>query len=210
MQIQTWLAFAMVTAVVSYTPGPNMLLSLSHGLLHGPRRTLATACGLLVGLWLLMAASTAGLGAILATSATAFQVVKWCGVAYLAWLGFRLWRSPSAGDALADRDDALRAATPRQMATQAFFVALSNPKAIIYFTALFPQFIDPSRPLLGQVLILATTFSLIEFCMIMSTATGAGRLAPWLSRGSRGRWINRASGSVLLAAAALLAAARRL
>lgn len=206
MPFHTWLAFAAVTLVVSYTPGPNMLLSISSGLLHGPRRALVTAAGLIVSMWVLMTASMVGLGAVLAASATAFQAVKWCGVAYLAWLGVKLWRAPPV-----DMSPLGAVAPPRRrtLLVQAFGVGISNPKAIIFFTALFPQFVDPALPFLPQMLILAATFTAIEFCMIMSTASGAGSLAPWLSRGERGRWINRVSGSVLLVAAAVLASVRR-
>lgn len=208
MPFHTWLAFAAVTLAVSYTPGPNMLLSISTGLQHGVRHTLSTAGGLLVSMWVLMTASTAGLGAVLAASAGAFQAVKWCGVLYLAWLGVKAWRAPSVAVSIA----AGRAGGPpnhRSLAMQAFGVGLSNPKAIIFFTALFPQFIDPSRPFLPQMLTLAATFTVIEFGMIMSTASGAGSLAPWLARDDRARWLNRLSGGVLVAAAVLLASVRR-
>jgi threonine/homoserine/homoserine lactone efflux protein len=159
-------------------------------------------------MWVLMAASTVGLGAVLAASASAFQMVKWCGVLYLAWLGIKVWRAPSViGGMASGRPSGVP--DHRRLALQAFGVGLSNPKAIIFFTALFPQFIDPSRPFLPQILALAATFTGIEFCMIMSTASGAGSLAPWLARGDRARWINRVSGGVLVAAAALLASVRR-
>jgi len=208
MPFHTWLAFAAVTLAVSYTPGPNMLLSISTGLSHGRRHILATAAGLLASMWVLMAASTVGLGAVLAASATAFQTVKWCGVLYLAWLGIKIWRAPSVIAGMA-AGRAGGAPDRRRLALQAFGVGLSNPKAIIFFTALFPQFIDPSRPFLVQILALAATFTGIEFCMIMSTASGAGSLAPWLAGGDRARWINRVSGGVLVVAAALLASLRR-
>jgi threonine/homoserine/homoserine lactone efflux protein len=129
-------------------------------------------------------------------------------VVYLAWLGVRLWRAPpavlgtSAGGAGGPPSH-------RGLAIQAFGVGISNPKAILYFTALFPQFVDPALPLLPQMATLATTFTAVEFCMIMSTASGAGSLAPWLAEGDRSRWINRLSGSILLAAAALLASVNR-
>lgn len=127
---------------------------------------------------------------------------------FLAWLGLKAWRAPSVVVSIA----AARAGCPpnhRSLAVQAFGVGLANPKAIIFFTALFPQFIDPVRPFLPQMLILATTFTVIEFGMIMSTASGAGSLAPWLARGDRARWLNRLSGGVLMAAAVLLASVRR-
>lgn len=208
MSFHTWVAFAAVTLAVSYTPGPNMLLSISTGLVHGVRHSWATAAGLLVSMWVLMTASVAGLGAILAASASLFLVVKWCGVAYIAWLGVKLLRSPPVVMGLSAEQPA---APPdhRSLAVQAFGVGISNPKAIIFFTALFPQFIDPTNPFLPQMLTLAATFTAIELCMILSTASGAGTLAPWLSRGDRGRWINRVSGGVLLVAAALLASVRR-
>ncbi len=209
MPFDTWLLFAALCAAASYTPGPNMLLSMTHGLIHGPRRTLATALGLLAGLWVLMSVSTAGFGAILAASETAFQAVKWCGVVYLAYLGWKVWKAPAADLNVSEDEDSPTVPAWRLM-VQAFGVSLSNPKAIVFFTALFPQFINAQQALLPQFLILATTFSLIEFSMIMSTASGAGRLAPWLSRNGRARHINRVSGGVMLTAAALLASVKRI
>jgi homoserine/homoserine lactone efflux protein len=203
MSLHTWIAFALLNAAISFMPGPNLLLSLSHGLRHGPRRTLATALGLLAGLWVLMGITAAGLGAVFAASGWAFLAVKWAGALYLAWLGFRAWRAPTPR--LSPSGPTEDGASPLRLAAQGFGVALGNPKAIAFLGALFPQFIDPARPWPLQMAILATTTSVIEFTMIMLTASGAGRLAPWLRQGNRARWINRASGGALLGAAAVLA-----
>ena len=206
MSLHTWLVFAAITLATSYTPGPNMLLSMSHGMQHGVHRAPATAIGLVAGLWVLMIISTAGFGAILAASENAFLVVKWCGVAYLAYLGLRTWRSPAPS--FVATDGAPHIPVWRQT-VQAFGVSLSNPKAIVYISALFPQFIDTRAPILSQFFILAITFSVIEFTMSVTTANGAGRLVPWLNRRGSGL-INRISGGVLMGAAALLATVRRI
>jgi len=204
MSLNTWAAFALLFLVLSYTPGPNMLLAASHGMLFGPRRTMATAFGLISGLWVLIGISTAGLGAVLAASPKAFDAVRWAGSAYMAWLGYKALTAPPL-DLEDSRSEETAGSTIWQRAAQGFAVSLSNPKAIVVFTAVLPQFLDQGSPILPQVGQEVTTISLLEFSMIMSSATLSGRLVPWLRRSGRTAWINRVSGSVLIIAALLLA-----
>lgn len=210
MSIQTWLLFVTTVFLLSATPGPNMLLALGHGIRFGARKAIATGIGTVAALTLLQVISVTGLGALLAASETAFRVVKWCGVAYLLYLGLRTWRAAPHVDLPAEETGAIARTAAWRLGAQAFVVCLSNPKAIVFLVALFPQFLDPSQPLLPQVTILAITFGVSEFFWIMVYAVGGGRLVPVLSKTGHARLINRLSGGLLIGAGALLAAARRL
>jgi len=204
MSFQTWAAFALLFLVLSYTPGPNMLLAASHGMLFGPKRTMATAIGLIAGLWVWIGVSAAGVGAVLAASPQAFEAVRWAGSAYMAWLGYRALRAP-AMELEGSEDGEPQGSSISQRLFQGLAVSLSNPKAIVVFTAVLPQFVDQARPLLPQVGDEIATITVLEFSMIMTSASLAGRLVPWLRRSGRTIWINRISGSVLIIAATLLA-----
>lgn len=214
MSLETWLLFLTTVFLLSATPGPNMLLALSHGIRFGARKAVATGIGTVLALTLLQVVSVTGLGALLAASETAFEVVKWAGVAYLLVLGVRTWRaSPHLdipGDAAKPTEQADgRQASAWKLGSQAFVVCLSNPKAIVFMAALFPQFLDPARPLLPQVLVLTVSFGVCEFIWIMTYAIGGGRLMPLLHRAGAGRLVNRLSGGMLIGAGILLAAVRR-
>jgi threonine/homoserine/homoserine lactone efflux protein len=213
MDWQTWLLFVTTVFFLSATPGPNMLLALSHGIRFGARKAVATGIGTIAALMILMIVSVTGLGAILAASETAFSIVKWCGVAYLLFLGVRTWRAPGMTDVSDAEAAGAGTAKPTpawKLGAQAFLVCFSNPKAIVFFVALFPQFLETSQPLGPQVGVLALTFGIVEFLWIMAYATGGGRLVPVLKRAGFGRLVNRLSGGMLIGAGALLAVARRI
>ncbi|WP_142847697.1 LysE family translocator [Telmatospirillum sp. J64-1] len=208
MPIETWLLFLTTVFFLSMTPGPNMMLAMTHGMIHGPARTLATGLGEAAALLVLMAVSATGLGAVLAASETAFQVVKWAGVAYLLWLGVKTWRSDE-GEIRPEAMPVERRAGLGRLFLQGFLVSFGNPKAIMFFAALFPQFLRTDQPLAPQLAVMAATFAASEVFWVMTYAGGAHRIAPWLRRAGHQRLVNRLSGGVLLGAAALLAATRR-
>ena len=134
-----------------------MLLSLTHGIHHGVTRTLSTMLGLLAGLAIVLSISLAGLGAVLLASAYAFEVIKYAGAAYLIYLGIKTWRGRESG-LNTDAPDAVSAWARFRLG---IFVSLSNPKAILFGVAFFPQFLDHSRPLGAQAIILLSTFVII-------------------------------------------------
>lgn len=210
MSIEVWLLFVTTVFVLSGTPGPNMLLALSHGMRFGPRKAVATGIGAVIALTLLQIVSVTGLGALLAASETAFHVVKWLGVAYLIVLGVKTWRAdPHVALPQEEAGAPRKTASAWTLGTQSFLVCLSNPKAIVFLVALFPQFLNPAEPLVPQVAILAISFGICEFIWIMTYATGGGRLMPLLQRAGFGRLVNRLSGGMLIGAGAFLAAMRR-
>jgi len=194
MALHTWLLYLAAAVGLSLTPGPNSLLVLTHGALHGHRRTLFTVAGGALGFLLLIALSMLGIGALLQASAGALTLLKWLGGAYLVWLGLQLWRAPPVHlQAAARRGDAGGAGLFRQ----GLLTALSNPKALLFYGAFLPQFIDPARPLLTQFIVMATVFVAVEILVEVGLAMLAHRVRPLLERA--GRRFNRACGGLFMA-----------
>jgi threonine/homoserine/homoserine lactone efflux protein len=191
MSLQTWLLYLLAAIGLSLSPGPNSLLALTHGALHGPRRTLATVAGGALGFTVLIALSMFGIGALLAASAAWLTALKWVGGAYLVWLGVQVWRAPPIGAELAAgrRDQGLGS-----MFRQGALCAVTNPKGLLFFAAFLPQFVDPTRSLLLQFAVMAATFVGIEIVTEMVLAGAAHRIRPWLQR--VGRRFNQGCGGV--------------
>lgn len=207
MSLDLWLVYLVAAVGLSLTPGPNGLLSLTHGACFGFRPTIATAVGGVLGFFLLIAASLAGMGALLAASEQAFTVAKWVGAAYLVYLGVRVWRAPAPAVAVGPEASASRQARPLRMFNQGFLVAVSNPKALIFFAAFLPQFMVPGVPFATQLLVLGGTFVVVELLYELMLAGLAQRIAPWLAR--YGRWFNRAAGGTFVGIGAALTTVSR-
>lgn len=191
MALHTWLVYLIAVVGLSLTPGPNGLLALSHGALYGQRKTLFTITGGMLGFTVLMALSMFGIGALLQASAQALTVLKWVGGAYLVWLGVQLWRAP----AITLSDEGVAPSKSGQaLFRQGLLSAISNPKVILFFGAFLPQFLDPSRPLWLQFLIMVLTFVLFEGFIEYLLARLAHRIRPWLERSGKG--FNRTCGSL--------------
>jgi len=194
MSLQTWLLYLVAAIGLSLTPGPNSLLALTHGALHGHRRTLFTVAGGAVGFTALIALSMLGIGALLQTSAHALTVLKLLGGAYQVWLGVQLWRAPAI-DLRAD--GGARGVRALVLFRQGLLTAVSNPKALLFYGAFLPQFIDPKRDLMTQFVVMAVVFVVIEIITEVLLAMLAHRVRPWLQR--QGRRFNRACGGLFVA-----------
>ncbi len=199
MAAHTFAIYLLAAIGLSLSPGPNGLLALTHGALHGPRRTLYTIGGGAVGFVVLIALSMFGIGALLKASLLWLTALKWVGGAYLVWLGVQVWRSPPVGVELS-ADAAPRAGA--SMFRQGMLSALTNPKGILFFAAFLPQFIDPARSLLVQFAVMAGTFAAIEVATELVIAGMAHRISPWLKR--VGRSFNRTCGGIFVAVGAAL------
>ena len=206
MALHTWLIYLAAALGLSLTPGPNSLLVLTHGALHGHRRTLFTVAGGALGFVGLIGLSMVGIGALLAASAQALGLLKWLGGAYLVWLGVQLWRAPpiQLRAKTADTTDTTDTSDSRAalLFRQGLFTALSNPKALLFYGAFLPQFIDATRPLLPQFLLMAGTFVVTEFAVEYALALLAHRVRKALERAGRG--FNRACGGLFVAMGAAL------
>jgi threonine/homoserine/homoserine lactone efflux protein len=199
MALDTWLIYLLAATGLSLSPGPNGLLALTHGALHGRRMALYTVAGGCVGFVTIIALSMFGIGALLQASLAWLTVLKWAGGAYLVWLGIQVWRSPPIGiDASQRREERSGGSLFRQGALS----ALTNPKAVLFFAAFLPQFIDPARSLVIQFVIMAGTFAVTEFVTELFIASAAQRLSAWLAR--VGRAFNRACGGMFVAIGAWL------
>ncbi len=204
MSLELWIIYAGAAILLSLTPGPNSLLSLTHGGLYGARRTTYTVLGSVCGFTLVIALSMSGFSAVLAASEQLFTIIKWVGAAYLVYLGIKTWRSPpltleTVGEASSVNK------SRRKMFTEGLVVAISNPKAILFFAAFLPQFIDTQQSLFVQFVVMATTFMAIEFAFELFLATCSQRMVPWLSKSKNTRWFQRITGSTFIGAGTLLA-----
>jgi threonine/homoserine/homoserine lactone efflux protein len=200
MAIEIWWLYVTAVFLVSATPGPNMLHVMVQSIHHGPRRALASMAGLMTAVLLCLFASAAGLGALLKASPELYDVLRYAGVAYLAWLGIKAWRSP-VSDAQAQDVVPL---SRRALYCAGLATGLSNPKLIIFAAALFPQFLDPAQPFVPQLVILVVTFVVIETFWYGAYTLGGRSLARWLAPANRQRLFNRATGVMFVGFGAVL------
>ena len=197
MPFSTWLLFCGVALLACFSPGPGVLLAISNSMAVGARHTVISSLGNAAGLFIVSGAATAGMGALLAVSASAFLVVKLVGAGYLVYLGIRQWRSaPLSLDAQVA--SAHQPHTPGRLFLQGMGVAVTNPKAILFFTALFPQFLTPGSSLVMQTVLLTATFTVLA---LVSHAFYVGlfrTLRRFLTEARHMRLFNRISGGLFV------------
>ncbi|MGE5468258.1 MAG: LysE family translocator [Ignavibacteria bacterium] len=199
MQFETWLVYLVASTGLSLSPGPNSLLALTHGALHGRRMALFTIFGGSLGFVVLIAVSMFGIGALISSSVAWLTVLKWLGGAYLVWLGIQVWRAPPIAPKL---EEVQRQASAWSLFRQGALSAATNPKGLLFFTAFLPHFIEPGRSLLLQFVVLAGTFVATEVVTEYFLACAAHRIGPWLAR--VGRRFNRGCGGLFMALGAAL------
>lgn len=203
MSFENWLLFVAVSLVPAMSPGPAVVLALSNSLRFSPRATFWSALANGVGLVILGAAVTLGLGGLIAASATAFTALKLAGAAYLVYLGIRIWRRGAGG---MDCRIAARGASPGRLFREGLLVALTNPKAMVLLVALLPPFLDSQGPVWLQGLMLSLTYAVLCFLNHMLVAMCARPLQLAL-RSERGqRMLGRALGTTFVGVGAGLAA----
>lgn len=205
MTIDWWLTYLLTTFILSLSPGSGAINTMSTGISHGYRGTVASICGLQVGLSIHIVLVGIGLGALLANSVLAFDILKWLGAAYLIWLGIQQWRAAGALDL-----HAIASAIPRRrLFKRAVLVNLTNPKSIVFLAALFPQFIMPHEPQAAQYLVLGMTTVVVDVLVMIGYATLATRISGWLKGPRQMQTLNRIFGSLFVLIGALLATARK-
>lgn len=200
MDVNTWWLYLAACAGLSLTPGPNGLLALTHGAMHGVRRTTATILGGALGFTAVIALSLFGIGALLAASAGLLFWLKLAGGAYLVYLGISVWRSPPI--AVVSSASGTRPAHPAGLFAQGLLAATTNPKGILFFVAFLPQFLDPDRSLLLQFVVMAATFVVVEIVFEFGVARASQAIQPWLAR--VGRTFNRVTGGLFVGIGVLL------
>jgi homoserine/homoserine lactone efflux protein len=198
--VETWLLYLATVLVFMSTPGPSHLLMISVSLGNGFRRSLATAAGDLSANVIQMTLAGFGLAAVITTSRYGFAIVKWGGVAYLCWLGIRQIVSSFRSTAATNRPSP---ASLKQLWLRGFVTSAANPKAVVFFAALFPQFISPEHAVAPQVAVLGGTYLLLDACFLCAYGSGASWLSQKIS--GRGRRISDCiAGAGLIGAAILL------
>lgn len=199
MQFETWLILLVTLIGLSLSPGPNGLLALTHGAMHGCRKTSFTILGGAVGFIVIIALCMFGIGALIKSSVIWFTLLKWLGGLYLVWLGIQVWRSPPVTNVANVMSTDTKGGT---LFRQGLFAATTNPKVLLFFSAFLPQFIDPQRSLMPQFAVVALTFVGTETLAEFALASAANRIRPWLAR--VGRRFNQICGGMFVAIGAAL------
>lgn len=196
------LLYLTVTLLVSASPGPVMLSAMANGGLYGVRHAVWGMVGATLGNLILIALSSLGMALILKNAPVLFRTIQWVGAAYLIWLGLRICLQPVDDEltqGTAVRSDGWR------LCIKSVGIALSNPKGLIYFGALFPQFISIERPLLQQLAIMVGLFVAIDFVWMLIYAKAGSFIVGWLRSPQHRRWFNRSAGGALMAAGLAMA-----
>jgi threonine/homoserine/homoserine lactone efflux protein len=196
MSLDHWLAFVAASAVLLAIPGPTVLLVISYALGHGRKPAAAIVAGVALGDLTAMTASMLGLGAVLATSAMIFTALRWVGGAYLVYLGIKLWRAPVQTMTVENAPPV----RPLRMLAHAYAVTALNPKAIIFFVAFVPQFLDATRPFWSQVVTLEATFVTLAILNATFFALVASAARRTLRQPRVQQAVNRTGGSLLIGA----------
>jgi threonine/homoserine/homoserine lactone efflux protein len=205
MTIETYLAYVLACAILSIVPGPNVTIIVANSLRGGIRAGMASVAGTQLGVFITLLVLAAGLQVIIASASFVFEVVRILGAIYLVWLGAKMLVSGGRLDMSQSGGAVLSMST---YFWQGCLVFLSNPKALVFFAAFIPQFVDPSRAAIPQVLLLGVTFMAVTTTLDSGYAFAAGRARDWLSR-SRVRLVECFSGLCMIAGGVWLALARR-
>jgi len=204
----TLLLFMAASFALAITPGPTMLLALSNGIVAGRRVAAYGILGATAANLILITLVALGLGVLLAASETLFNALRYVGVAYLCWLGLKLWRSKTSDMDQAKLVAQKRELTPRRAFLRSASVALSNPKGLLFFSAFLPQFVNPDHEQAPQYAELAALFLTQDAVIMFCYATAGTKAVRYLT--ARGLlMINRVCAAAMFALAAVLAMARR-
>ena len=198
MDLSTWFLFVLFTSITVISPGPAILLAVSNSICFGLRTTFYSTLGNELGLICIASIAVLGLGAVLSTSTTLFFILKIIGAAYLIYLGIRQWRSKNKLFSTETDQIDSSSKSPWVSFSQGFLVAATNPKAILFFTALLPQFIHLDQPVFMQFVILIGTFGFLSACALMAYGMLANRAKTWLSTEKRAQWFNRVFGGLFI------------
>lgn len=232
MAVDVWLYYTLAVLILTGTPGPSTLICLTKGVTHGWSSGAVTALGSLCAITIIMTLSFTGLGVVVASSEWVFAIVKWIGAAYLVFLGIKALTAKQESFAQTasstsaphpqnkdNADNTTQSTAAERLASvqkvtsfkrhfsNGFIVGASNPKAILFFAALFPQFIDPNANMLTQYLVFASTFVVLELSWLLTYAYLGAKSSTWIFQRGRAKWFNRLTGGVFIGAGALLSTA---
>lgn len=205
--LPTLLAYLAAAVVLVILPGPGTAWIVGQSLAGGTRRGLQAGLGLETATMLHALAAGLGLSALLATSALAFEAVKYLGAAYLVWLGIKAWRG--GDEAAADGTAPAPAISGRSVFLRSVVTGVLNPKVALFFLAFLPQFVHPERGWVWlQFLVLGALLAMVGFCNDVVLSVAVGRFGRKLATGS-GRWTQRATGTLFIGLGLRLAVQQR-
>jgi len=203
MSFDIWIAFIVATAIVTSLPGPTMLLVIGHAMVSGSKKTLITISGVILADCVLLCLALIGVGAVLYSSAVAFNFMKWLGVAYLIYIGVKQWREkpvPMRGVVTNSKVE-----SSKRMFLQGFLATLLNPKLIGFFMAFLPQFISTEQPMAPQLVVLVSTFLWVVFIILSGYSLLADQMRKRLKHPRAMEVMNKASGATLIGAGLMTA-----
>lgn len=210
MTLDYFIAYFVILFVATITPGPNMLLAVNHGVNHGLARTLFSGLGNLAGNLLMALVSVLGLGAVLTASGFIFNIVKWIGALYLIYVGIRLIFERVSLKTEPNQPSGMKSPkNRRRLFLDGFFIAVGNPKGILFFTALFPQFINVHHATISAFMIVFITLGIVAFGCYMIYALFGVRLNGLFRLPSFRKIFNRISGSMLIGTGLAIAFSRK-
>ncbi|MDR9825542.1 LysE family translocator [Vibrio sp. FNV 38] len=209
MTLQTWMLYLVAVFILTASPGPSSLLCMTRAVTGGMKVGVATALGSLTAIMGILTFSFTGLGLMIASSELVFNLIKWAGAAYLIYLGCKALLSKQA---CYESNQSASQESNRSVFKHffsGFIVGASNPKAILFFTALFPQFIELQHGLFVQYLIFAITFMIMELSWLLIYAYMGVKSSGWVFAKGRARMFNRLTGGVFIGAGVLLSTASK-
>jgi threonine/homoserine/homoserine lactone efflux protein len=209
MTFSYFVTYFVILFVATITPGPSMLLAMNHGVNHGMGRTVYSGMGNLVGNLLMAVVSIAGLGAVLVASGVVFNAIKWVGIGYLAYIGVKLILEPVKEEAEGTETRKAGEQGKVRLFVDGFVIALGNPKGILFFTALFPQFINAKGASMGDFLVILGTLGVVAFGCYMLYAFFGERLRALFRRVGFRKMFNRVTGSMFIGSGVALAFSKK-
>ncbi len=198
MNIDTLLLYLIVAFFYITSPGPAILLAIFNGLRADMKIVAISSFGNILGLSILSTASILGLGAILTTSALLFMIVKFIGAFYLIYLGIKFIKDNKALRFEDTSEKIDKSKSKIKYFNEAFFLAITNPKPILFFTAIFPQFLDLRTDILPQFIIMTIVFLAISFFSLCTYGLLAKKSKVWLSNNNRMNWFHRITGGIFI------------
>jgi threonine/homoserine/homoserine lactone efflux protein len=203
MPLDLYLAYVVACALIAVIPGPTVTVIVANSLKHGTRAGLLNVAGTQLGLALMMGTLVVGLSSVIAAMGWLFDWLRYAGAAYLVWLGWKLLRSPEQISEIGE----IRKAPQGGFLLQGFLVLMANPKALLWFGAFIPQFVDPTGNYVGQIVLLGFTAMAVALVSDGAYAVLTGRAGSFLSR-KRVKLVSRISGGCLIGGGIWLALTR--
>ncbi len=201
-----WIIYVFTVFVASIIPGPSMILALTHGIKHGSKLSLYTAFGNSIASMIQASVAITGLGIILTTSTTLFMIIKYIGALYLIYLGIKLFKTPFHIEENKEKNKKVKKA---KLFKEAFIVASSNPKALVFFTALFPQFINENQNSFLHYFLLVLILGIIAFSCMMIYSISANGIKILFNKTSLSNYFGKIIGSLFVSFGIGLAFSRR-